>query len=126
MSSTTAAVPDVSTIGGNSLSGIRTDQDQSNSHTCTRGSVHAVRRIPDETVVVPCSVTPVSVSEDIALENGDVCCEESDIGVDILRTNGYRLRQKQVGGSSLTCVWICGCVYVRKSGMLKADRCVKN
>ena len=65
MSSTTAAVPKMSIIGVTSLSGIRSHQDQTSCHTCTRGLSHDVRRIPDETVVVPCSAKPEFVSEDI-------------------------------------------------------------
>ena len=84
MNSNTAAIPDTSTnIGGTSLSGIRSRQDQSRSHKCTRSSIHVVRRIPDEAVVVPCSATLVHVSEDIVSEDVDVCCEESEIGVDM-------------------------------------------
>ena len=64
------------------MSGFRSPQDQSSSHKCTRGSIHAVRRIPDEAVVVPCSATLVPVSEDIVSEDVDVCCDESEIGVD--------------------------------------------
>ena len=65
------------------MSGTRSQQDQPSSHTCTRGSIQAVRRIPDEAVVVPCSATLVSVSEDIVSEEVDECCEESEIGVDM-------------------------------------------
>ena len=84
MNSKTAAIPDISiNIGGASLSGIRIQQDQSRSHTCTRGSIHAVRRFPDKTVVVPCSATLVPVSEDIVSDDVYVCCEESEIGVDM-------------------------------------------
>ena len=84
MNSNTAAIPHIYTnIGGGSLSGIRSQQDQSRSHACTRGLFHAVRRIPDEAVVVPCAATLVPVSEDIVSEGVDVCCEESEIGVDM-------------------------------------------
>ena len=77
MSSTSAAIPDISTIniGSTYLSGFRSHQDQYGIHASTRGSINAVRRIPDETVVVPCSPTLVSVSGDIASEDANECCE---------------------------------------------------
>ena len=76
MNSNTAAIPGISTnIGIASLSEIRRQQDQSRSHTCTRGLIHAVRRIPGEAVVVPCSATLVPVSEDTVSEDVGVCCE---------------------------------------------------
>ena len=65
------------------MSRIRSQQDLSCNHASTRGSTHAVRRIPYQTIVVPCSATLVSVTEDIASEDVDVCCEESEIGVDM-------------------------------------------
>ena len=63
-------------------------QHNQSSYTCPQGSIHVglihvVRRCPDEAVVVPCSATLVSVSEDIVSEVVGVCCEESEIGVDI-------------------------------------------
>ena len=62
MRSKNVAIPDMSsTIGGTSLSGIRSHQDRSSSHASPQGSIHAVRRIPDETVIVSCSATLVSV-----------------------------------------------------------------
>ena len=84
MNSNISAIPDISSnIGGAFLSGIRRQQDRSSGHTCTRGSICVVRCIPDEAVVVPCSSKLLSVYEDIVSEDVDVCCEGSEIGVDM-------------------------------------------
>ena len=75
-----ADITGISTIGGTSLSGNRSHQDQSCSHA--NGLNSWCLRIPDETTVVPCSARLVSVSEDIASEDAFSSCEESKIGVD--------------------------------------------
>ena len=72
-----AAVPDISTIGETS-SGIRSHPYQSCKTAFTRGSIHAVRRIPDRSVVVP-SAELVSISTEVSIDV-DVC-EKSEIEV---------------------------------------------
>ena len=81
--SNTAAIVDISTTGngGRSWSGFRSHQHQSCGAASTCGSIHSVRRIPDLPVIVP-SAALVSVSEETATEDVDMCAE-SEIDVDL-------------------------------------------
>ena len=80
-STTSAAIQDFANNEGVSLCGFRSHQYQSRRNGPTRGSIHAVRRIPDPSVVVP-STALVSISEETTTEDVDVY-EEPENVVDI-------------------------------------------